>query len=136
MNSLELSKILIPNANTTARYNDIPKVSPRNAIREDRIISKANNSISLCTVTSSLFNILNIPFIRISTEMVIYRVKTVLYVIVKLIPINNPTINPRIEKNIYSPSSEIGFATLIFISSLYFGIKIYSLSKVVTSIPK
>lgn len=135
MNSLELSKILIPKANTTAKYKDIPKVSPRNAIREDKIISKVNNNISLCTVTSSLFNILNIPFISISTDMVIYSVKTVLYVIVKLIPINSPTINPRIEKNIYSPSSEIGIATFISKSSLYFGINIYSLSKVVTSIP-
>ena len=87
----------MPKAKTTAKYKDIPKVSPRNAITEDKRISKVNNNISLCTVTSSLFNILNIPFISISIEMVIYRVKTVLYVIVKLIPINNPTINDHFQ---------------------------------------
>lgn len=135
MNSLELSKILIPKANITAKYKDIPNVSPRNAIIEDKIISKVNSKISLCIVTSFLFNILNIPLISISIEMVIYRVKTVLYVIVKLIPINSPIINPSIEKNIYSPSSGIGFATFISTSFLYFGINMYSLSKVITSIP-
>lgn len=135
MNSLEFSKILIPKARTTAKYNDIPNVSPRKAIIVDKTISNVNNNTSLCITTSSLFRTLKIPFININIEIVIYNVNTVLYVIVRLIPINSPTNNPRIEKNIYSPSSEIGLATFISISSLYFGINIYSLSKVVTSIP-
>jgi len=97
MKIVEFSNIFIPKANITARYKDIPKISPRKAIKEEINISNPSNNTSLCTTISFLYITLNIPFKNIKIDIVIYSVKTVLYVIVKLRPISNPNISPNIE---------------------------------------